>query len=116
MMDQCGERIRVVHPLFQVEGGGSIPTSPLQLTVGRIDKKLFKALKPVILRGGSFRGEDPGAVAEKLGMSEPALRKALQRALAEYRKTLENEVLQTVADENEVDEELAYLRGLFGGK
>ena len=44
MMDQCGERIRVVHPLFQVEGGGSIPTSPLQLTIGRIDKKLFKAL------------------------------------------------------------------------
>ena len=77
---------------------------------------LFKALKPVILRGGSFRGEDPGAVAQKLGMSEPALRKALQRALAEYRKTLENEVLQTVASADEVEEELAYLRGLFGRK
>lgn len=31
-----GESIRVVHPLFQVEGGGSIPTSPLQLSVGEI--------------------------------------------------------------------------------
>lgn len=29
-----GESTRVVHPLFQVEGGGSIPTSPLQLHMG----------------------------------------------------------------------------------
>ena len=77
---------------------------------------LFEALKPVILCGGSFRGEDPAAIAAKLGMSEPALRKALQRALSDYRKALENEVLQTVANEEEVEEELAYLRGLFGGK
>jgi hypothetical protein len=34
-MIPSGESIRVVHPLFQVEGGGSIPTSPLQLTVGQ---------------------------------------------------------------------------------
>lgn len=33
---QSGESIRVVHPLFQVEGGGSTPTSPLQLHVGEI--------------------------------------------------------------------------------
>jgi len=31
-----GESIRVVHPLFQEEGGGSIPTSPLQLNIGFI--------------------------------------------------------------------------------
>lgn len=30
----CGESIRVVHPLFQTEGGGSTPTSPLQLHLG----------------------------------------------------------------------------------
>ena len=30
---------RLVHPLFQAEGGGSIPTSPLQLHVGRIAVK-----------------------------------------------------------------------------
>lgn len=29
-----GESIRVVHPLFPTEGGGSIPTSPLQLHMG----------------------------------------------------------------------------------
>lgn len=31
-----GESIRVVHPLFQEEGGGSIPTSLLQLHIGEI--------------------------------------------------------------------------------
>lgn len=35
-----GDGIRVVHPLFQVEGGGSIPTSPLQLNIGWITVKL----------------------------------------------------------------------------
>jgi hypothetical protein len=30
----CGESIRVVHPLFHEEGGGSTPTSPLQLHMG----------------------------------------------------------------------------------
>lgn len=77
---------------------------------------LFEALKPVILRGGSLRGEDPAALAAKLGITEPALRKALQRALSDYRKALENEVLQTVASADEVEEEIAYLRALFGGR
>ena len=36
-MTICGDSIRVVHPLFQGEGGGSIPTSPLQLHVGFIE-------------------------------------------------------------------------------
>jgi len=35
-MSERGESIRVVHPLFQEEGGGSIPTSPLQLHIGKI--------------------------------------------------------------------------------
>lgn len=42
-MNKCGESIRVVHPLFQTEGGGSIPTSPLQLFIGWIP--MFKALQ-----------------------------------------------------------------------
>jgi RNA polymerase sigma-70 factor (ECF subfamily) len=74
---------------------------------------IIEALGPIILRGGSLRGQDPSSLAAKLGMNEPALRKALQRAMAEYRKALENEVLQTVANPNDVPGELAYLRGLF---
>lgn len=34
-MDTRGDCIRVVHPLFQEEGSGSIPTSPLQLEFGQ---------------------------------------------------------------------------------
>ena len=36
-MNQSGDCIRVVHPLFQEEGSGSTPTSPLQLQIGRMD-------------------------------------------------------------------------------
>lgn len=36
----CAERIRVVHPLFPAEGGGSSPTSALQLHLGWIDPVL----------------------------------------------------------------------------
>jgi hypothetical protein len=36
-MNPSGDSIRVVHPLFREEGGGSIPTSPLQLRMGWID-------------------------------------------------------------------------------
>ena len=43
-MNQCGESIRVVHPLFQTEGGGSTPTSPLQLHVGIVLMKVAKSL------------------------------------------------------------------------
>lgn len=32
-MNTCGDSTRVVHPLFQVEDGGSIPTSPLQFEI-----------------------------------------------------------------------------------
>jgi hypothetical protein len=35
-MNTRGDSTRVVHPLFQEEEGGSTPTSPLQLRVGRI--------------------------------------------------------------------------------
>lgn len=38
-MDTRGDCIRVVHPLFQEEGSGSIPTSPLQLHIGLIDAR-----------------------------------------------------------------------------
>lgn len=77
---------------------------------------LFQALKPVILRGGSLRGEDPGALAASLEMQETALRMALSRLLRHYRTALENEVRQTVDGEEEVAGELAYLRQLFSGQ
>ena len=43
-MINCGESIRVVHPLFQEAGGGSIPTSPLQLQFRVVSKDIFSKL------------------------------------------------------------------------
>src|SRR3990167_5029668 len=43
-MDTRGDSIRVVHPLFPTEGGGSIPTSPLQFHIGKIERKVFAKL------------------------------------------------------------------------
>jgi hypothetical protein len=36
-MMNCGEGVTVAYPLFQEEGGGSIPTSPLQFEIMEID-------------------------------------------------------------------------------
>ena len=43
-MNPSGDSIRVVHPLFQTEGGGSTPTSPLQLHVGRVTVEIASKL------------------------------------------------------------------------
>ncbi len=46
-MTICGDSTRVVHPLFQTEDGGSIPTSPLQLHLGRISVDLAIELNAI---------------------------------------------------------------------
>jgi hypothetical protein len=38
-MNKCADSVRVAYPLFQTEGGGSKPTSALQLKFGSIDQK-----------------------------------------------------------------------------
>lgn len=43
-MTTRGESIRVMHPLFQVGEGGSIPTSPLQMRVVPIEFRLAREL------------------------------------------------------------------------
>ena len=42
--NMSGDSIMVVRPLFQVEGDGSIPISPLQFKISQIDSKLAKPL------------------------------------------------------------------------
>ena len=61
-MSPSGESIRVVHPLFPVEGGGSIPTSPLQLHVGEVSvvkaidlNALWHSRLPNVIRGNIDR-------------------------------------------------------------
>ncbi len=63
-MSNCGESIRVVHPLFQEEGGGSTPTSPLQLHVGQIHvtqaiqlNSVWHSRLPDVIRGNIDRNK-----------------------------------------------------------
>ena len=75
---------------------------------------LFDALRPILLAGGSLRGEDSEAIAASVGMSSGTLRVALTRLLKDYRDMLESDVAQTVADGEKVVEEIAYLKRAFG--
>ena len=47
-MNTRGDCIRVVHPLFQVEGGGSIPTSPLQFHFERVTGKFAAEMNAAV--------------------------------------------------------------------
>jgi RNA polymerase sigma-70 factor (ECF subfamily) len=51
--------------------------------------------------------------AGRLGLTEPATRKTVQRLRQRYRDLLREEVALTVAAPHEVEEELKYLLGLF---
>lgn len=76
---------------------------------------LFEALRPVLLAGGSLRGEDSGRLAAALGLKENTLRVALHRLLGEFRQALEQEVLQTVATRAEVHDEIRHLIEVLRG-
>ena len=63
-MNPSGESIRVVHPLFQKEGGGSTPTSPLQLNIGEIHvtqaiklNSVWHSRLPEVVRGNIDRNK-----------------------------------------------------------
>ncbi|MFN0080548.1 MAG: RNA polymerase sigma factor [Prosthecobacter sp.] len=76
---------------------------------GRSD--LFEALKGVLPGSGAVR---PYAeIAEDLGMTEPAVRKAAFQLRATCANLLRVEVSRTVSDLDLVDEELRYLVGLI---
>ena len=63
--------------------------------------------------GGSLRGEDPARLAATLGLSENTLRKTNHRFMQDYRRLLEEEVLQTVETREEVDAEISHLLASF---
>lgn len=83
--------------------------------VGELYKKrgkerLFQVLRPVLMDGGSLRGEDGPRMAEEAGVSYGNLRTSLMRMLADYQEALHQEILHTVEDPAEAKEELAELR------
>ena len=72
--------------------------------------ELFAVLRPVVMEGGSLRGQDAAALAAALGSNEAALRKTLSRVMVDYREVLRAEVEQTADD---ADAELAHLRSIL---
>ena len=74
---------------------------------------LFRALRPVLMTGGSLRGHDARSIAAGLGATEGALRTSLNRLLRSYRKLLVAEVSQTVEHSEDVDAEIAHLMSVM---
>ena len=75
--------------------------------------EVFKTLLPVLLTGGSLRGEDSELLAATMNMTAGALRVTLNRLLKDYRTLLVEEVRLTVADDGEVKDEISYLHQVF---
>lgn len=48
-------------------------------------------------------------IAQKLGMSEGAIKVTIHRARKRFKELLHNEIMQTVANPNEIDDEIRYL-------
>ncbi len=66
---------------------------------------LFAELK------GSLTGGEPdrGSVAERLGLSEGAVKVAVHRLRKQFRAVIRAEIAETVADPRDIDEEMRYL-------
>lgn len=103
--------------IFEKKWAAEIIRQTMENLAARYERKglaaLCTALRPVVLKGGTLRGEDLPALAAKLGMGEETVRKALSRMMARFRQELESAVRATVEDSAAVGDELAYLRGLF---
>ena len=74
-------------------------------------ERLFDQLKTYLT--GDCVSVPYSITAQKLGMTEGAVRTAIHRYRASYRKLLRDEIAQTVASQNEVDEELRDLFDAF---
>lgn len=74
---------------------------------------LYRALRPIVLAGGSLVGEATNDLAASLEMSPATLRVVLSRFLGDYRDRLRREVQQTLANPADVDEEIACLARAF---
>ena len=72
---------------------------------------VFEALAPY-LAGGEERG-DYRRISEEIGLSEAALRVTVHRLRKRYRQILEEEVLQTLSDPDQLEEEIRHLMLAF---
>jgi RNA polymerase sigma-70 factor (ECF subfamily) len=79
---------------------------------GRGKAALFDAIK------GCLVGEAPSSreIADRLGMSEGAVKVAVHRLRQRFREILRTEIAQTVSDPSEVDDEMRQLVNALRGK
>ena len=75
-------------------------------------RNLFEQLRGSIVDGGL--DGTLGDVAVRMGMSEEAVKKSVQRLRQRYQEVIREEIGRTVATVGEVDEELRYLWSVLG--
>lgn len=74
---------------------------------------LFAALQPFLAaREG---GESYAAVAARVGRSEEAVKKTVQRMRRRYQELIRQEIAHTVSDPAEIEDELRHLCGVMSG-
>jgi len=74
---------------------------------------LFAALNPCLV--GERTSQPYAELAKRLGMSEAAVKSAVHRLRQRYRQLLRDEIAQTVAGPEEVDDELRHLFAVLAG-
>ena len=79
---------------------------------GRGQAELFGELKPCLL--GEREAQPYAALASKLGMTEGSVKVAVHRLRQRYRQLLREEIANTVAGPEEVEEELRQLFAALG--
>jgi RNA polymerase sigma factor (sigma-70 family) len=75
--------------------------------------ELFAALNPCLV--GDRTSQPYAELAVKLGVSEGTIKSAVHRLRQRYRELLRDEIAQTVAGPDEVDEELRHLFAVLAG-
>lgn len=74
---------------------------------------LFAALNPCLV--GERTSQPYAELAKKLGVNESTVKSAVHRLRQRYRQLLRDEIAQTVATPDEVDEELRHLFAVLAG-
>jgi RNA polymerase sigma factor (sigma-70 family) len=74
---------------------------------------LFEALKPLLTKEDGEK-DSCADIAAQLGMTSNAVKTAAYRLRVLYRQTLRAQIAETVATEEEIDEEIRYLLAVLG--
>jgi RNA polymerase sigma-70 factor (ECF subfamily) len=76
-------------------------------------RELFERLQAFLVEGTGETGEIYAEVAQEVGLTEEAVKKAVQRMRRRYHQLFRDEIAQTLASPAELDEELRHLRAVL---